>query len=73
MWAESMALNDQLQVAAVQKEKYGTKDGALGYTTHHGGRGSDSHMHASLTGRIETIIVLIPISLTKSHDSMRLP
>jgi len=25
---ESMALNDQLQVATVQKEKYGTKDGA---------------------------------------------
>jgi len=25
-----MALNDQLQVAAIQKEKYGTKDGALG-------------------------------------------
>jgi len=31
-----MALNDQRQVAAVQKEKYGTKDGALGHTTHHG-------------------------------------
>jgi len=36
MWAESMALNDQLQVAAVQKEKYGTKDGTLVYTTYHG-------------------------------------
>jgi len=36
MRAESMALNDQLQVAAVQEEKYGTKDGALGYTTYHG-------------------------------------
>jgi len=34
MRAESMALNDQLQVAAVQKEKYGTKDGTLGYATH---------------------------------------
>jgi len=31
-----MALNDLLQVATVQKEKYGTKDGTLGYTTHHG-------------------------------------
>jgi len=36
MQAESMALNDQLQVATVQKKKYGTKDGTLGYTTHHG-------------------------------------
>jgi len=34
MRAEFMALNDQLQVAAVQKEKYGTKKGALGYTHH---------------------------------------
>jgi len=32
----SLALNDQLQVAAVQKEKSGTMDGALGYTTHYG-------------------------------------
>jgi len=31
-----MDLNDQLLVAAVQQEKYGTKDGTLGYTTHHG-------------------------------------
>jgi len=41
MRAESMALNDLLQVATVQKEKYGTKDGTLGYTTHHGDEEED--------------------------------
>jgi len=75
MRAESMALSDQLQVAAVQKEKYGTKDGAL--------RGVHHTVHtpwsrvmrkkirlagavAGLTGRIETIVILIPRSDRRS-------
>jgi len=60
MRAESMALNDQLQVAAVQKEKYGIKDGTLG-TPHTMRRKIRlAHAVAGLTGRIETIVVLIP-------------
>jgi len=35
MRAESMALNDQLQVATVHNDNYGTKDATLGYITHH--------------------------------------
>jgi len=41
MRAESMALNYQLQVAAAQKEKYGTKNGTLGYTMEQGDEEDD--------------------------------
>jgi len=53
-----MALNDQLQVAAVQKEKYGTKDGALGYTTHHGADDEEEDPTRTCCSRFETGLYL---------------
>jgi len=65
-----MALDDQLQIAAVQKEKYGTKDGVLGYTTPWSRvmrkKIRLARAVADLTGRIETIVVLIPQSDRRS-------
>jgi len=72
MRAESMALNDQLQVAAVQKEKYGTKDGALAGVHHTPWsrvmrkKIRFARAVAGLTGRIVTIVVLIPRSDRRS-------
>jgi len=68
-----MALNDQLQVAAVQKEKYGTirtEPWGTPHTMEPGDKEEDPTrtccIVAGLTGRIETIVVLIPRSDKRS-------
>jgi len=55
-----MAVNDILQVTAVQKEKHGSKVGTLGYNKHHGagwsgGRPRPSAQWSPLSGELDTL------------------